>query len=372
MNSIHNLETLMSETPSKSRAPYGGPAITKFIHKPRWRPRDAAEIRQCMGKYFASPLGDLHLVSMHRAMQARRGIGVQAAHDARESIQPLKRELSRGWLRTGDDRTTILAGNDFAQMAIAAAASSPNIPLRSSEIISASGVLVFAEKQDFTPLVEPLAVSLAPAARPKLIRMFRHLPVRAVSWFPFAPDAADQPQALHVAVYTDGPDLQKYDEVLFPIPDQPYFLPGIAYGYLSTIVQGFGHLDGTQAEFDTVSSSVKVLMGFVRAVTALAQSPQVKNEVATDHGLKPGKKQGRRKQPVHDTQVRVLSLRHPEHGTYELDAATGRRIRAHWVRGHWKNQWYPASQEHRTIWIDGYVKGDVKLDVITGPKVYVA
>jgi hypothetical protein len=47
--------------------------------------------------------------------------------------------------------------------------------------------------------------------------------------------------------------------------------------------------------------------------------------------------------------IRRLYLRHPEHGSQELDALRSERDRAprgHWVRGHWRNQWFPSIDEH--------------------------
>lgn len=73
-----------------------------------------------------------------------------------------------------------------------------------------------------------------------------------------------------------------------------------------------------------------------------------------------------------DREVRVLSLVNPEHGRYELDAATGRKLRAHWVRGHWRNQWYATAQEHKTIWVDGFVRGDASIGTVGGARVYAA
>ena len=55
-----------------------------------------------------------------------------------------------------------------------------------------------------------------------------------------------------------------------------------------------------------------------------------------------------------------------------MDAATGRKLRSHWVRGHWRQQWYPSIQDHRTIWIDGFIRGDAELGTVTGRKIYVA
>jgi hypothetical protein len=38
------------------------------------------------------------------------------------------------------------------------------------------------------------------------------------------------------------------------------------------------------------------------------------------------------------------------------------------VSGHWRNQWYPASSEHRQIWISPYVKGDESLPLVLKPR----
>lgn len=38
------------------------------------------------------------------------------------------------------------------------------------------------------------------------------------------------------------------------------------------------------------------------------------------------------------------------------------------VGGHWRNQWYPKSQEHRQIWISPYVKGDESLPLVVKPR----
>lgn len=38
------------------------------------------------------------------------------------------------------------------------------------------------------------------------------------------------------------------------------------------------------------------------------------------------------------------------------------------VSGHWRNQWYPSSQEHRQLWISPYVKGDESLPLVIKPR----
>lgn len=57
--------------------------------------------------------------------------------------------------------------------------------------------------------------------------------------------------------------------------------------------------------------------------------------------------------------VRVVRLRGRAEGQ---DDAPGERHQVEWshqwlVRGHWRSQWYPASSEHRPLYIAPYTKG---------------
>jgi len=76
-----------------------------------------------------------------------------------------------------------------------------------------------------------------------------------------------------------------------------------------------------------------------------------------------------------DPVVRRLYLNRPESGAAELDALRAARTgapRGHWVRGHWKRQWYPATEEHHWHWIDGYPRGDFETGSVPGARVQVA
>jgi len=75
--------------------------------------------------------------------------------------------------------------------------------------------------------------------------------------------------------------------------------------------------------------------------------------------------------------IRRVYLRHPEHARYEADEADAARegrapVRAHWVRGHWRNQPYPRTGEVKWIWIDGYIKGSPEDGTVTTRKLLVA
>lgn len=358
----------MSTDQQRVRMPDPVPAIGSFKHKEVWTARDAARMRDLMAQRMASPLGELHLVSLDRELLGRRG---RITHDdtlaARQRLAPLRRDIVAGW--RDPDSPTILASTDFAQMMLGAAVTTPDAPLHPQEIIAASGVVFFAEKQSFADL--PLMGRAVEDQTASEEQTFAHLGVRALSWFTTAQGPTGGLDGLMLELYTDGPDAQYYEEVLFPMNTDMPLQPLAAYHHLYTLSSGFGHVGGTAEQYSRIHPSVRVLMALVRALSAIARSPQTEETAdAVETPVQRRSRIKRHKRAPRD--VRVLSLHHAEHGRYELDAATGRKVRAHWVRGHWRNQWYASTQEHHTIWIDGFVRGDGDLGLVTGPKVYLA
>jgi hypothetical protein len=60
--------------------------------------------------------------------------------------------------------------------------------------------------------------------------------------------------------------------------------------------------------------------------------------------------------------TRYVQLRHrstvPEARAAADGATPGRTYQHRWyVRGHWRNAWYPSRQDHRPVWIDPHLKG---------------
>jgi len=60
-------------------------------------------------------------------------------------------------------------------------------------------------------------------------------------------------------------------------------------------------------------------------------------------------------------EYRIVTLRRME----EARAKEGGEHQVDWkwswaVSGHWRNHWFPVEQEHKQIWIDSYVKGDLE------------
>lgn len=66
--------------------------------------------------------------------------------------------------------------------------------------------------------------------------------------------------------------------------------------------------------------------------------------------------------------VRVIELRRPAHSG---SGDGSREFHHQWiVRGHWRQQWYPAREVHRPVWIAPHIKGPEGAPLIGGEKVY--
>lgn len=116
------------------------------------------------------------------------------------------------------------------------------------------------------------------------------------------------------------------------------------------------------------SAAARILV----ALTALTRTGTTVQEAIED--VSKAARQSARRARMEDRQVRRLYLRHPESGPAELAAFRERRSagpRGHWVRGHWKQQWYASTQEHQWQWVDGYPRGDFTLGTVQGQRVQV-
>ena len=86
---------------------------------------------------------------------------------------------------------------------------------------------------------------------------------------------------------------------------------------------------------------------------------------------RPAPKQGGRsgrQRPRSKEQVRIIRLRRPPSSS---TGTSDREWHHQWiVRGHWRQQWYPARQVHRPVWIAPHVKGPEGKPMLGGEKVY--
>lgn len=70
---------------------------------------------------------------------------------------------------------------------------------------------------------------------------------------------------------------------------------------------------------------------------------------------------------------RVIELR--RHSSHDADPEGERVSNVEWthrwiVRGHWRQQWYPAQQRHKQIWIGAYEKGPDDLPLVIRERVW--
>jgi hypothetical protein len=69
-----------------------------------------------------------------------------------------------------------------------------------------------------------------------------------------------------------------------------------------------------------------------------------------------------------DRDVLVVRLRRERSKPTEDEHGPANYSHRFIVSGHWRNQWYPASNEHRQIYISPYVKGDESLPLVVKPR----
>lgn len=304
----------------------GEPALQPFAPRVLWKLKDVVTMRRRMIEFYESAYGTL---SAYESM-CRGGFQSQGG-DPSESSPFYSAELRSVW--ASPDLMLMAADDPFIDMMEAAAMSAPAGPLDHDELLSDRGV-VFFQRERLIPM------------------MSRTFPVRAVLWYTVG-------EFINVQVLVDGHherDVPGSEGVEPPVEN---------YAYLYVL-----NLLRTPIATPEVAGEKAIeALGFLRAIAAIARSPQSRTEAkVVEHREKKG---GRVRNIRRDT-VRALSLRNPHYGRYELDGATGRKLRRHWVRGHWRNQWYRGDQVNKRIWIDGFIRGDAALGTVTGEKVYVA
>lgn len=346
-----------------------GPAIQSFPQPTKWQPRDAALIHRLMLQRAKNNLGLFDALKHVHVVNASQGIPKNYQLDLQEARQ-LQQFFISTW--TLDHDMMIFAEQDFASMMLAAAITAPDEPLYNHDLIAPEGVIYFQHPLNIRPLVE-----LSPSAQTQGNEILLNVPIRAIQW---NQDPEEQNQRF-IRILADGKVTQAFGDQHYPAPAGSLRYPAQYYDHLATIVSEtvpcFTH---HTAENAPTPNSVKYAIALLRAVKAIAESPMTQRRDAMNdaHTKQRKRKASRRRNLDHElTSLKIVSLRKPEYGQYELDAVTGQTPktpqRAHWVRGHWRNQWYPSTQAHHTIWIDGFIKGDPSVgDDTAVPTIYVA
>lgn len=304
-----------------------------------------------------------------RVIEYLRETGVSMFRTAiNENRQPFRRgrsaeedaqELARNEIRRVRDAELFWVNNDMTALALAAAPSLPSYSLHSEDLPAPAGLLVFDRSIGETKTY--------PAAF-----------VRAIAWGP-TPDGLLP--GVWVSWYTDTDlNLERTPNEYFTQKSgfsgdfdelrrrMRRILPELCYDNESAMF--FGDSQGPAVAAETgeeiaVETSAYRL-DVVRATWALMQQPVARVDEAAFNRADRRRLQRNQIEPA---PVRVIALRRPKSSSQGTDS--GREYHHRWiVRGHWRQQWYPARQLHRPVWIAPHVKGPEDAPILGGEKVH--
>lgn len=122
---------------------------------------------------------------------------------------------------------------------------------------------------------------------------------------------------------------------------------------------------GSDTQADETAPGVAAGLGALKAAWLLMQQPIATiRDVEADRAAR----KRLRRQQQEPKLVRVIELRRPAHGG---SGDGSREFHHQWiVKGHWRQQWYPAREVHRPVWIAPHIKGPEGAPLIGGEKVY--
>lgn len=131
-------------------------------------------------------------------------------------------------------------------------------------------------------------------------------------------------------------------------------------------------LPGLVTRGDITYDHESPMLALLHAFAALIRTPTTREETQAPSARTTT---SARRHGTPEPMIRRIYLRQPEQGPAELDALRAERHgtpRGHWVRGHWRNQWYASVEEHRWVWIEGHPRGDWTKGHLRTPKVLIA
>ncbi|MEV7839113.1 hypothetical protein [Streptomyces albidoflavus] len=236
-------------------------------------------------------------------------------------------------LEAWQDADTIYADAPMCDMVTAAAQTFPQQRVRSDEFIAPMGFLFFAKP------VPSTAFALSLPDQP---------PVSAITW-------ACADGGMNAFTWIRQPpgayEINGVTVQLAPLfPHLAYFVP-----------------------WDKPADAGRHSVSMLRALSALAKQPLTHEDSPTIHQSVRAIARSAR---IRQESFRRIALRRPEAAAHELSAARavaeGRTPAGHWVRGHWRNQYYASVDEHRPVWIEGFPRGDFTQPAAVGERLLIA
>lgn len=177
--------------------------------------------------------------------------------------------------------------------------------------------------------------------------------IRAISWYPCMrlPDSDRTFRPIPVGL-NPLPILDEDDSlaVTFWMSDDGFVIPVTSFALMlggSLVnIDAYGQHEATKGKIKLIAASFELLAQKI-FVKRLERPPRsVRRRIQKQTGRKDIK------------DVAIIEMRVRENTSYTTGTAVEREYSNSWVvRGHWRNQWYPASGIHKAIWIDPHVKG---------------
>lgn len=280
--------------------------------------------------------------------------------DLTDEVIGLDEEIYLGTLDSWKNPMTILADESFTQMMLAASLTAPETEFFPEELLAPSGTVFFEKAITLEPLFSHFKDD--PSIDPSYVKIMTELPIRGFHWGEMSFDG------IGFFFLADGSVTKSFEEDSEKGTKGNPFYPKELYHSLSTVSFSAIPWDMDTDLHATVRKSVAVL----RSLKAIAESPISLSRKTREVGQLGSSKRRKSRTKPKATEIQLLSLRRPEEASRELKAATGIKQRAHWVRGHWRNQWYPKQEKHEAVWIEGFAKGDPSLGVVSKERVYLA
>ncbi|MFJ8676797.1 hypothetical protein [Streptomyces sp. NPDC093589] len=232
------------------------------------------------------------------------------------------------------EAAVVYADPAMCDLVTAAAQTFPEQPVQRHEFLAPTGFLFFAKPIPATALAFPGSTD--------------ELPISAITWACVDDGLSSIAYTLRSAGVYDVGGVR----IPFPAlhPSRPYDLL-----------------------WDSPAERGMHNVSMLRALSALSKQPLAREDSPKIHQSVRGIA---RRSGIHPKQFRRISLRRPEIASFELAAARavaeGCTPAGHWVRGHWREQYYATVDEHRPIWVEGFPRGDFTKSAPTGQKLLIA
>lgn len=291
-------------------------------------------------------------------------LNAEKLDDSTEMRQGLEVHYLEGWVPT-------FCTKEFGLLAVTMARSAPRDAMIKSDLPAIAGLFVFedpitleARPDEEVPHASNTGASFGHLGD-RLVKSFAEHPsndeiehVRALSWYTWTDTRKDGPTTwLCARVWTEK---------------RPSGLAGALPVEGRVKLYSGGRVSNPISD-SRASHSDWAPIRLLRSVFALLASPMTGG---SDEARNP-KIHPRSRRSTSVDGIRRVYLRHPEHARYEAEeeraAREGRApVRLHWVRGHWRHQWYAKERDHHWIWIDGFLKGHPERGITASRKIQIA